>query len=493
MKRPSKNPLDYSDDTVGRLIWSWFASEGGKPTLSKAKRTKMITACNALTRQFADEVIWSMTKSKVEAYKAERVKAVKTYDKINLQLGILRKITEIPTVKCKLGEEHFMSKVLNVSESSKPSKDIDRLDKLDSKLFEENTVAYALCRHLEQDYYHLAYNTRVTARSSARNIMRYFGIHTCMSELSLEEIKNLRAYYAINDSASTWNKMLPLLREVYARAQEKGLASHDFCHGLKNLPRSESKRKYLYFTKSEVQTIIDTPTEYPLSKIALLVANELGPRGCEIIPLGHEDLYYDDDTGKLFVSISICKSDRSGDFRPVKTSDSERDFPVSTECAELLERAKALSRRYSSVKISVLERSNLRRKDVKRQFLFLNEKTGMPWKDTNDYNQGFLKPFLKKAGIDKKGRGLGIARHTYATHQATRGTPQNELQEQMGHAKGSKVTNKHYNASKPKSVTERLLDAENAIVVSGDLLKRQESSGSTSFFRKALSKIGLKR
>lgn len=89
--------------------------------------------------------------------------------------------------------------------------------------------------------------------------------------------------------------------------------------------------------------------------------------------------------------------------------DSEREVPLYTGAARLLGRRREAT-----------------------GFVFVNPRTGEPWRETQPAAQ-FLGPAYERAGLRRAGRVWRLLRHTYASTVAAGGVKRHEVEQLMGH------------------------------------------------------------
>jgi integrase len=157
------------------------------------------------------------------------------------------------------------------------------------------------------------------------------------------------------------------------------------------------------FTSEQAKSIIQAAKE-PLRTMLWVVA-ETGMRGGELCGLCVEDLNLADRT------ISVRRSAYHGKLQTPKTSTAVRNFVISAELAERLQRF--LNGRKTGVLFT-----------TRRGTAF----------DNGTLVTHYLKPILGALGLDKKGVGLHAFRHCNASILDALGTPMKVRMERLGHA-----------------------------------------------------------
>ena len=187
--------------------------------------------------------------------------------------------------------------------------------------------------------------------------------------LNAKRINSKTLLISRNSAASYWSTF----RTFLAVAHKEGYLKENVNDNLDKIEAKETRREYL--TMDELKKLYDTPCDFPVLRCASLFSCLTGLRISDILALRWEDIQDFPDGGKC---IRIC----------TEKTDTEATIPISREALELCG----------------------------------PPGTGTVFKglDRNMVNSR-LKPWLKKAGIDKYIT-FHCFRHTYATLQIAQGT-----------------------------------------------------------------------
>ncbi len=200
-------------------------------------------------------------------------------------------------------------------------------------------------------------------------------------------LQEFQALYLKEHSKTSWNKILMLIKAILNRAIEWDIIDYNPINKLKSIRTDKS---FHYFTKDELELLIDSAAE-PL-KSAIILLSQTGMRRGELFSLRWRDVNLKDK--KITIKPYDGFSTKSGKLRSIPISDKLNEM--------LLKKKRASGDGYVC-------RPYPRENTLTDQFLLLCRKLGI------------------------KGR-LHDLRHTFASHLAMAGVPIPAIKELLGHS-----------------------------------------------------------
>ncbi|AVF92312.1 site-specific integrase [Vibrio diabolicus] len=199
------------------------------------------------------------------------------------------------------------------------------------------------------------------------------------------------------------------------------------------------------FSRSELETMSLTPTEFASDHNLIVSAPLIGARMCEMIALKRGDI----DLEKGVVHIH--SNQVLGEAKATKNIYSDRYVEINDPLRVILTDQLKISADNACMTIEERLRKTNQTKTYQEQYLFVNPCTGLPYRDVKDFSQRIWKQFMRDAdalhqqrhGKSIKYRGLSQFRHTYASQALTAGVNPVWLAKQLGHANTDMIF-KHY-------------------------------------------------
>lgn len=187
------------------------------------------------------------------------------------------------------------------------------------------------------------------------------------------------------------------------------------------------------FTKSEIQTILDTETEQDMIHLLPCIF-WTGLSISEQMALAWQDI--DLDKGIMIIQRSYVK----GNYRVTKNKRRKRKIILLEPALNALKQQYKLTGTQYTTKIRTLQRDNKTYLDEKLNFVWVNFSTQAPY-NYQQINYRWKK-HLKKCAI--RYRAINQGRHTFASQLLSCGTiPAEWIAEQMGHTDTSMIY-RHY-------------------------------------------------
>ncbi|MEZ8106029.1 tyrosine-type recombinase/integrase [Vibrio cortegadensis] len=199
------------------------------------------------------------------------------------------------------------------------------------------------------------------------------------------------------------------------------------------------------FYRSELETMGLTPTEFESDKNFIMSCVMIGARICEWLAVKRSDV--DLVNGR----VHIRSNQVLGEAKATKNRYSDRYVEINEPLAVILSDQMKISIQNSEMTIEEKLRKTTRTQTYKDQYLFVNPRTGLPYRDVKDFSQRVWKGFIKDAdalhqqrhGVSIRYRGSSQLRHTYASQSLSSGVNPVWLAKQLGHTNTDMVF-KHY-------------------------------------------------
>ncbi|HWF62900.1 MAG TPA: tyrosine-type recombinase/integrase [Nitrospira sp.] len=215
------------------------------------------------------------------------------------------------------------------------------------------------------------------------------------------------------DAPNSVRNRITTLREMWVSAKAWGYTTLNPFEGLKQ--PSVVKGHSYFFSIEESLAILNELTGWQHTLVRILV--ETGMRPGEAAGLRTQDL-----VGRV---LKVSQSVFNGKIQTPKTTNAVREFAISTELAEEIERL------------------------TPRNGLLFTTSTGRPICMKN-FLKWTLDPVLDKLGIKAKAKAMGLKcgsyafRHGNVTEMRRRGVPLKTIQKRVGHSAGSGITDEFY-------------------------------------------------
>ncbi|MCC4218908.1 tyrosine-type recombinase/integrase [Vibrio parahaemolyticus] len=199
------------------------------------------------------------------------------------------------------------------------------------------------------------------------------------------------------------------------------------------------------FYRLELETMSLTPTEFQSDKNFILSCVMAGPRPCEWLSVKRNDL--DLENGR----VHIHSNQVLGEAKATKNRYSDRYVEINEPLKVILKEQMEISANNAEMTITERLPKTNRTKTYQGQYLFVNPRTGQPYRDVKDFSQRVWKLFMedadtlhqKRHGESIRYRGLSQLRHTYASQSLSSGANPVWIAKQLGHANTDMVF-KHY-------------------------------------------------
>ncbi len=234
----------------------------------------------------------------------------------------------------------------------------------------------------------------------------------------LELLKRVDTEFC-NDRAKRVRSILNL---IFTSAFEEDLIDKNLfsMQTLKNHKFKRKPRKTKAYSTSEMKAILENVSGW--LKIFLELSFKYGLRSGECMGLKWSD--FDFDNGYFRVQRSISKGIITESSELIHENKNHlRDIYLFPETLDLL-------KKYFNFKPD-------------NEWLFVT-KTGEPFLQSDTIRNYHVKPFLKKIGVEYKA--IYATRRTYASiMRQSQKVMLEDIQDVMGHRKGSRITDKHYN------------------------------------------------
>ncbi|MFL0849569.1 tyrosine-type recombinase/integrase [Vibrio parahaemolyticus] len=199
------------------------------------------------------------------------------------------------------------------------------------------------------------------------------------------------------------------------------------------------------FLKSELETMSVTPTEYISDHNLIMSDATSGARVCEWLAskMGGVNL--------IKGTVRIDSNQVLGEAKSTKNTYSERCIEMSEPLKVILTEQMKIAAKNAEMTITEKLRKTNRTKTYQDRYLFVNPRTGLPYRDVKDFSQRVWKQFIADAsalhqqrhGKPIRYRGMSQLRHTYASQALSAGANPVWLAKQLGHANTDMIF-KHY-------------------------------------------------
>ncbi|PTP19724.1 hypothetical protein CWO07_24545 [Vibrio splendidus] len=240
------------------------------------------------------------------------------------------------------------------------------------------------------------------------------------------------------------------------------------------------------FYRLELETMSLTPTEFISDHNLVMCAPMIGARMCELIALKRGDVNLAKGV------IHIHSNQVLGEAKATKNHYSDRYVEISEPLKIFISEQMKLSYQNAEVTVKEKLRKTTQTKTYKEQYLFVNPRTGLPYRDVKEFSQRVWKQFMfdanalhqQRHGKSIQYRGLSQFRHTYASQALTAGANPVWLAKQLGHANTDMVF-RHYakwinedvqidNNQVVSHQFSRLIEESKDPIIVGSLKKRTE-------------------
>lgn len=199
------------------------------------------------------------------------------------------------------------------------------------------------------------------------------------------------------------------------------------------------------FYRLELETMSLTPTEFASDYNLIISTPMLGARMCEMIALKRGDV------DLVRGVVHIHSNQVLGEAKATKNRYSDRYVEINEPLRVILAEQLKISADNVQMVIEERLRKTIQTKTYQEQYLFVNPRTGLPYRDVKDFSQRVWKQFMRDAddlhqqrhGKTIKYRGLSQFRHTYASQALTAGANPVWLAKQLGHANTDMIF-RHY-------------------------------------------------
>ncbi|MCX4121834.1 tyrosine-type recombinase/integrase [Vibrio parahaemolyticus] len=190
------------------------------------------------------------------------------------------------------------------------------------------------------------------------------------------------------------------------------------------------------FFRPELETMSVVPTQF-ISDHNLIMSNVMaGARMCEWLSVKCSGV------DLIKGTVRINSNQVLGDAKSTKNKYSERYIEMSEPLKVILTEQMKLSANNPEMTIKERLRKSNRTKTYQDQYLFVNPRTGLPYRDVKDFSQRVWKQFMADAsalhqqrhGKPIRYRGISQLRHTYASQALSAGANPVWLAKQLGHA-----------------------------------------------------------
>lgn len=225
------------------------------------------------------------------------------------------------------------------------------------------------------------------------------------------------------DRAKRIKQVLNLILNSAVDPSLGGILTYNPMHSpmVENIKFGSKKINQQNYKTQEIKMILENATGF--MKLFLEIAFKHGLRVGEIIALKWND--FDLENGEL----NLCRSITKGVITEVN-EDNQDDYDKKNHFRKI-----AL---FPSVINLVRNYYQFRQSD---EWLFL-AKDGRPFMNSKSITDYHFKPLLKRIGVEYKT--MRASRRAYATIFNYSNENNSELQSNLGHSKGSAITNKHY-------------------------------------------------
>lgn len=174
-----------------------------------------------------------------------------------------------------------------------------------------------------------------------------------------------------------------------------------------DIEQCDDKQHIMPYTSEEVGRVLEQADGSGVVEAFELICDE-GTRVEETLGLTDSSLEHDSESNvrRLFINKALCLDE----IKKPKTNSSKRTIAILEDTYKTIEQIKLTQDRNKYQYVA--ESRDGKKKLVEEKFIFCNPKTGLPWKNSNQYYYA-LKPYFNKAGVTF--RGSQPARHTFAT------------------------------------------------------------------------------
>ncbi|PTQ87679.1 Arm DNA-binding domain-containing protein [Agitococcus lubricus] len=222
----------------------------------------------------------------------------------------------------------------------------------------------------------------------------------------------------------TIKEIISIMRQIFVLYRTRNKLSYDPTEGITIRMCDEDDPDP--FTRQEIETILNTPTDRKMELLLIQFMLWTGCRVSEAIALAWEDVDIERGT------VNFRRSKVNGLYRVTKTKRSNREVELLKPAMDALIAMMSYSYIAKKKSFDVVQRDN---RTVKKELLrpvFLNSNTGLAHETDFCIRDRFFKAHLKKAGV--RYRGPGQCRHTFACQLLSTGAiPVAWISQQLGH------------------------------------------------------------
>lgn len=293
-------------------------------------------------------------------------------------------------------------------------------------------ISAAVDKWLKYQSLKTAHSTYVNYKSKANIVKGNIG-ERLISKTKTTDIRDFIFELSESYCNKTINEILIVLRGAFNYATEAKIIKNSPMNNINNLPIADPRP--ISFELNEISAILAVQTTDVNGKNLFALGINTGLRISELLALMWSDI--DLSNGWL----TVKRSNVIGRYKTPKTSASYRKLKLNRHSIAVLKQQFSVTGHLPNVTIKCTLDDNRSQETITGNFLFINEKTGNPFKSVAEFREQFFRPLCTSAHVPFKG--ATTIRHTFASHAVKAGASDFWVAKQLGHT-STKTIRKHY-------------------------------------------------